>query len=212
MGECGCITNKEIKRQLIMKILGCSLLVNLKIIVMNKVLIADSHYGIYCPQVAIENLVAMGIVGKDIWDKYPELKEGPDAEWYWDAWDSFLMDNPNVSHDEDVWYDEFQEVVSALWNSKRITYKRVREFSDRLLEYQKEEVNGTIVFLSDDSYGYSGVLVIAEECEECVEDYINEYYPDLIKEEREHLRELMLCQWSTVKDIFDRANEAVYIV
>ena len=79
---------------------------------MKTLLIADSHHGIYCPQTAAEYLVA---IHPDAANKRADdlgiLLAGPDAEDYWDAWDSFMdafsveIDGTEytISHNEDVW-------------------------------------------------------------------------------------------------------------
>lgn len=79
----------------------------------NAILIANSHHGQYIPQ-----LIAQGEIINPLWDwsKVSEddkkaLLDGPDNEWYWDAW-SNALDNITVNfegvqyflcHNDDLW-------------------------------------------------------------------------------------------------------------
>lgn len=65
------------------------------------ILLVDSHHGIYCPQIAVERLLEMGLIeGSEDTDT---VLQGPDHEWYWDSWDFILSHNERLVHNEDVW-------------------------------------------------------------------------------------------------------------
>ena len=69
------------------------------------VLLADSHHGIYIPQLVVEQYL-----DHPMWDWSEVDKEdinavlaGPDNEWYWEAWDS-IMDEVKVVDEDGTEY------------------------------------------------------------------------------------------------------------
>jgi len=78
------------------------------------ILISDSHHGIYIPQIVVTENLSM-----PNWnfsecneDDIKIVIEGPDNEWYWDAWNNILdnviiYDNEGekyfLCHNEDLW-------------------------------------------------------------------------------------------------------------
>ena len=77
----------------------------------NAILIADNHHGIYCPQVAITNILAMGAnIHGDSCSNQESLKDdlatviddGHNHEWYWDSW-SNIETSAEVTYNGLVW-------------------------------------------------------------------------------------------------------------
>ena len=78
------------------------------------VLLADSHHGVYRPQ-----LVVQQYLDHPMWDWSKVSKEdidavlaGPDNEWYWEAWDDIMCEVKVVDeegtvyrlmYNEDLW-------------------------------------------------------------------------------------------------------------
>lgn len=73
------------------------------------ILMCSDSYGIYCPQKVVEEI-------EGIWDLDPEdaivIAQGPEHEWYWEAWTSVLDDATytdskgftwRLHQDGDVW-------------------------------------------------------------------------------------------------------------
>lgn len=77
----------------------------------NAILVVDSHFGVYTPQVFIERFGDNLIHDiKDIADILDDLSD-PENEYYWDAWVT-IIDNCtvtidgkqyNIHTDEDLW-------------------------------------------------------------------------------------------------------------
>lgn len=67
-----------------------------------EILLSDSR-GVYIPQNFVENfdVTLWGFEADD--DDIAILREGPDAEWYWDAWDS-VMGRAVYKRGENRWY------------------------------------------------------------------------------------------------------------
>ena len=77
----------------------------------NAILIADCHHGVYCPQVALSNIKAMGadmspeFSGDDsrntMLTNVKTIESGPDDEWYWEAWAS-IEDSCQITYRGDI--------------------------------------------------------------------------------------------------------------
>ncbi|PRY29771.1 hypothetical protein CLV58_12533 [Spirosoma oryzae] len=84
----------------------------------HSMLMIDSHHGQYIPQLFAKTYATF--IDEDSKDTHfdenmASLLAGPDDEWYWDAWDSFLnqlrltmpkgKDEVKITlhHDEDLW-------------------------------------------------------------------------------------------------------------
>lgn len=68
------------------------------------ILIADSHHGVYIPQMVTEGELynpKWDWSGVPVWD-IDALLEGPDNEWYHEAW-SNAMNNIVITHDDHIW-------------------------------------------------------------------------------------------------------------
>jgi len=71
-------------------------------------LMVDSHHGIYVPQIFAET-VRRELFGDSISaEDFEIISAGPDAEHYWEAWDSILMnaeteDGISLYQDGDLW-------------------------------------------------------------------------------------------------------------
>lgn len=73
-------------------------------------LLLDSNRGIYIPQYFAEDIDVSKFRGIDAED-LAVLREGPDAEWYWEAWENVLNGAEyqekeftyQLHHDGDLW-------------------------------------------------------------------------------------------------------------
>jgi hypothetical protein len=94
----------------------------------NKILLVDSHHGVYCPQIAAERLKGykaipqqedvpehvLKLFHKNFKDMFQRVLDGPEKEpeFYWSDWSDlcevcYFVDSENrkwyVHHDEDIW-------------------------------------------------------------------------------------------------------------
>lgn len=77
--------------------------------------LANDHHGIYCPQVALEGIPSEQMRGISA-DNLATILEGPDAEYYWDAWDEILANGAQVADNDGNWYtlDQVDGTVYAI--------------------------------------------------------------------------------------------------
>lgn len=61
-----------------------------------------------------------------------------------------------------------------------------------------------LYYLSDNSYGLSGVIAPVREVSDVVESFIETYYPDSSEEEKKYVRELMLHRFIRVEDLIEQ--------
>ena len=66
-----------------------------------EILVGDSH-GVYVPQVFAEKFDLSLWNGIDPEDA-KTIAEGPEAEWYWEAWDNILS-SASYKHDGNEWF------------------------------------------------------------------------------------------------------------
>ncbi len=75
------------------------------------VLFLDDHRGIYIPRDFVESIVPEALSGVDP-ENIEILKEGPDHEWYWEAWED-VMSKAVVTDKAGFKYSIYQD--GACW-------------------------------------------------------------------------------------------------
>jgi hypothetical protein len=81
-------------------------------------LYADSNRGIYIPQYFAESVIRDAVKGVTE-SQWVVLESGPDAEWYWDTWDS-VLNNARLTKESTgrvyvLWQDGDLWCVPADW-------------------------------------------------------------------------------------------------
>lgn len=65
-------------------------------------LLVDDHHGVYVPKVFVTNY-DMSVWSNVDWDDIETIEKGPEAEWYWEAWQD-IIDNATYVHKGHTWY------------------------------------------------------------------------------------------------------------
>lgn len=87
-----------------------------------EILVSD-HQGIYIPQVFAERFNWSGISIDDL----KTIEEGPDAEYYWEAWDNILNDAFHNDKDGFTWR-LYQDGDLFAWCDQLMTNEEYKDF------------------------------------------------------------------------------------
>jgi hypothetical protein len=98
------------------------------------------------------------------------------------------------------------QVLTRIEEGQHLTLPMLQQHGVNLLHAVKGMMIDP-VFLSDDSYGYTGIICPQEEASEAVDAYIESRYSDTDPDTKDYTRELMLFQWHKLENLIIKLNE-----